>query len=319
MLTAAAGGLAWNLIDGFTRTEARYVASTLAARALALVLAVHDPWREIEDSPLCNCSSDIPYRCEDPSHPYYERVRGDPRFASLLQLPPHRTETYAALMHALSDQITRGHRTSGQRFAGGYHLLERLDDAVRGERFLCREISMMLAELVGATGGYARLVALLSQEGSGHVVTELWVEDAGAVGRWVVFDPDYDVWFSSVNGIPLSALDLHRMALERRFDAIVAHPGGSARASWTGSESKRLLLDHYAHLSFGTQANWISTDLPSRHPRRHPQAREDLWIDDHPTLPPLYYRALVGDEARMYFTPCRPWLAPEAAGGAALR
>ena len=289
-----------------TQQRVRHFASAVASRAIGAGLAVYDPYSGVSMGLPCNCSSDWPLHCSDPGAAYYDRVRADPRVAPLLGSPPHRIGSYAAIMDWLRDRFPHGDYSHPSRLGSrGFHVLEMLDEADRGERFLCGEIAKMFAQLVQATGGFARRVSLASASGSGHVVTEAWIEEPGEAGRWVMFDPDYDVWFSDESGRPLSALDLHGLQRAGGYARITPHPGASRNALY-GPGLHRFLVDHYHELAFSARANWAVADLPKWHPARHPRENLYVWQDGDTIFPRSYVREIVDEPERLYFTPCRP-------------
>lgn len=293
--------------DPRTLQQVRNFASGVAARSIDLGLAAYDPYGYVGVGSSCNCTSDWPLYCSDPAtSTYYQRMREDPRVAPLVEAPPHRLATYAALMDSLRDQFPHGEYSDPSRLRQrGFHVLEMLDEAERGERFLCGAISKMFIQLVQATGGFARRISLASATGSGHVVTEAWIEEPGEPGRWVMFDPDYDVWFSDESGRPLSALDLHGLQRAGGYARITPHRGSSPNAVYTPG-LHRFLIDHYHELAFSSRANWAVADLPSWHPARHPRKHLYVWQDADTIFPRAYVQEIVDDPDRLYFRPCRP-------------
>lgn len=297
--------------DPRTAQRTRNFASGITAHTLDLGLRVYDPWKSKASSPDCNCSSELPFRCADPDSTYSRRVRSDPRLTWLRDVPPHRIESYAAMMDWLRSRFEHGaYGRPPDLSARGFHLLEMLDAAERGERFLCSSVAKMMIQLVQATGGFGRRVSLADPEGSGHVVTELWIEEPGEPGRWVVFDPDYNVWFSDTSGRPLSALDIHEHAISGRPEEVRAHPGDSPNTLYA-EPLHDYLVAHFDMVAWSSLANWASLDLPSWHPHRHPIRRTWVWDNARSILPSSYVRGIVSDAEEIYFTPCRD--APDSA------
>ncbi len=301
--------------DPRTAQRARNLASGITARTLDLGLRVYDPWQPVAPPPNCNCSSAIPFRCADPDSAYNRRVRSDPRLVWLRDVQPHRIESYAAMMDWLRSRFEHGaYSRPSDLSSAGFHLLEMLDAAERGERFLCGAVAKMMIQLVQAAGGFGRRVSLADPEGSGHVVTELWIEEPGEPGRWVVFDPDYNVWFSDASGRPLSALDLHRHAISGTAEEVTAHAGTSPNTLYA-EPLHDLLLAHFDMVAWSSLANWASVELPSWHPRRHPIRRTWVWDNTRSILPSSYVRGIVSDAEEIYFTPCRDALDSAHLGG----
>jgi len=85
--------------------------------------------------------------------------------------------------------------TSRWRHIGTKHVAGRdanliLDRVEQGERFACREYTIVLTQSLNALGIPARPMALFRPDyhaglGTGHAVTEAWLDE---LGRWVVLD-----------------------------------------------------------------------------------------------------------------------------------
>lgn len=283
------------------------LASAAGAYGTMALTTFVDPYAGVKQTPSCNCSTGWPYYCPSPESPYLQRVRQDPRVAPLVALPAHRLDSYAQIMDSLRDRFPHGTPSplsrSGQP---GVHVLEMLDEADRGERFLCGDISKMFIQLVHAAGGFARRVSMVSEDGSGHVVAEAWVQEDGERGRWVVFDSDYDVYFVDAGGTPLGAQDLHRLHREGRTAGAIARPGSSHHAVYQ-PQMHAFLLGHYHELMFSSRANFATVDLPRWHPRRHPSRVISLVRDEEDAgiVPRVYVRDVLDDPSVLDFVPCR--------------
>lgn len=291
----------WLRHDRLLRERARLAASGLVARSIAFGLEVGGPRRE-NAAADCNCSTSLRFECDDPDAAYYRRVREDPRFAHLFALPPHRIETWAAYADFLRDRFPSGWPPPARPGADGrYELLEMLDAADGGARFLCGDIARMFAQLVQAAGGFARILSLVDPTGSGHVVAEAWIEPER---RWVLFDPDYDVYFTGPGGAPLAAAELHRMHVEGRYTDVKAHVGASKNAHYVPIFHV-FLLRHFASVGWSGRASWISAPRPRWHPERHPVRTLSSWAPASSAFPAVAIRDVLESERDLYFEPCR--------------
>ena len=117
-----------------------------------------------------------------------------------------------------------------------------LDRVEGGERFACREYTVVLTQALNAVQIPARPITMLRRDyhagiSGGHAVTEAWIDD---LGKWAVFDGQNGAVWRDADGIPLGVLELQRR-YERgdqpefsgsgpNWDA----GGGAAAASWFG-------------------------------------------------------------------------------------
>jgi hypothetical protein len=162
-----------------------------------------------------------------------------------------------------------------------------------GGGYLCGTIAPLLVQAVTALGGRARRVELRFTPGDSHVVTEVWTDH---FGKWVVLDPDYDIFFT-VDGVPQHAVELHRRWAADEIDVVQVHwresPHNIYRADLEGGRRDFLrtiyttrdwprwdrehnqhkgerfavrLLHYYTHVSFPLRNDWRSRPLPWWHP-----------------------------------------------------
>jgi len=300
-LILAAGATPVFLRSPFLRFRVYGAASGLLTRTLDFGLTIYDPFH-LPTSPVCNCSSGWEYRCDDPDQDYFRRVREDPRLTTLFQAPRNSLETYADMQNFLRDQFPHGFPLNPSGTAtDDYDLLQRLDDAAAGSSFLCGDISKMLLQLVQASRGFARLVSLFDPAGDGHVVTEIWVEDAN---KWVVFDPDFNVYFTDRSGSPLNALELHEIYRSGDYGRAIVHRGASRNASYEHG-FHAFYLSHYDSMAFNRRADFVQARYPRFHPNRQPATTLSAWADGA-AFGRLAVRDRIGDASELYFKPCRP-------------
>jgi hypothetical protein len=274
----------------------------LAIDASQLATDLYDPYRV--DGPDCNCSSDWAYRCDSPGSAYYDRVRADPRLRPVLMDSPQRLEDFVSYREFLRDRFTHGPHSrerSDPARVTGFNLLEMLDEADRGEHFLCGNISKMLVQMVHASGGFARTVHLNDPQGHGHSVVEAWIP---ALGRWVVLDPDNDILFRDASGRPLDALEIHRAVVSKAGGSISIQRGDSSHALYR-PEMHDEILAYYHSVAWNRRADWVDQPYPYWHPRRHPKTNLTLWDGPRPRRPEIYVADVTHDADEVYFEPCR--------------
>ncbi len=90
-----------------------------------------------------------------------------------------------------------------------------LDRVEQGERFACVEYTVVLTQALNAVQIPARPISLFRRDyhaglGTGHVVTEAWIDD---LGKWVVLDGQNGAVWRDVDGVPLSLLELQQAYL----------------------------------------------------------------------------------------------------------
>ncbi len=167
-------------------------------------------------------------------------------------------------------------------------------DGYRGEGgYLCGTVAPLLVQAVTALGGAARRVELRFTPGDSHVVTEVWSDH---FGKWLVLDPDYDIYFTA-GGVPQHALELHQRWAADDIDAVEVHWRDSSHniyrpdlergdrsflrkiyveRAWRRWDRERnqhkgerfavRLLHYYSHVSFPLRNDWRSRPLPWWHP-----------------------------------------------------
>jgi hypothetical protein len=114
------------------------------------------------------------------------------------------------------------------RHSGANHVPGRdanlvLDRVQAGERFACREYTIVLTQALNALGIPARHLALLREGyhagmGTGHAVTEAWLDD---LGRWVVLDGQNGATWRDADGVLLGVVELQRALRDDRTPTFV--------------------------------------------------------------------------------------------------
>ncbi|UCG52596.1 MAG: hypothetical protein JSW58_03335 [Candidatus Latescibacterota bacterium] len=236
------------------------------------------------------------YSYQDLSHPYFDTVRTDPRIRHLYQDPRMQFDDFVEMADFLRDQSPHG-RSTISHSQRKLNLLALLDLADKGERFTCGTMSKMLAQMVQASGNFARLVFLF-----GHVVTEVWVPE---FEKWVLIDPLFNVHYLNDKGVPLSALDLHRMINAGAEHNIHPRPGNSPNTVFTERAPKKQLYECYKMwfaVSFFDK--WVSHDLPRWSPYGSPVITGVYYNESGKKYDAvLYYAKKAADPSELYHPP----------------
>jgi hypothetical protein len=214
-------------------------------------------------------------------HPYLARIRLDERVRHFYASGTVDLDEAVAMADFLRDQFPRGRPGTDP---AKRNLLELLDGAEAGESFLCDTIARMLAQMMQAGGTHARRVRLRH-----HVVAEIW---SAHWKKWVVVDPHFNVHFTNRGGVPLSSLDVHRLAPPGLRDQIVVHPGLSENTLYRPGRFDNL-VDRYVDgvaVDFGSK--WFSHPLPYWHPVRAPLVNAVFYSESGLAHHPYFPRAV---------------------------
>jgi len=209
-------------------------------------------------TPLDSCK----FSYADLRHPYFEQIRNDRRLSKFYQNKAGRTDFFEAVSMA---EYLRGlfqHGYSSKSYVNE-NLLSMMDAAGEGEKYLCGDISKMLAEMIQAGGAQARRISLGDSEDRGHVVVEMWSEE---FNKWAVIDPDYNVYYTSADGVPLSAVELYEAALDpEKKDSVEVISGNSPN---TLHNKNTDLLNQYYKNGFAIEFynRWVEFNYPRRYP-----------------------------------------------------
>ena len=201
----------------------------------------------------------------DLSHPYFEKIRNDKRVT-------HFYSNHAGAID-FSDAITMReylrdlfpHGTASTSFINT-NVLEMIDAAEQGEKFLCGNISKMLVQLIQAGGTQARTVGLQASHSS-HVVVELWSK---RFNKWVILDPDYNVHYTNATGIPLSAIELYEMSQDSNNIKYIKPITGKSSNTLHNNNSNLVELFYKNGIAINYYNRWVDKNLPRRNPARSP-------------------------------------------------
>lgn len=130
------------------------------------------------------------------------------------RLPPPQASALATA------EMLLGWVTDRWRHSGGSHDSSQdanvvLDRVEGGERFACVEYTVVLTQALNAEQIPARPVSLFRLDyhaglGTGHVVTEAWIDD---LGKWILLDGQNGALWRDAAGVPLSVLELQQRYL----------------------------------------------------------------------------------------------------------
>lgn len=201
----------------------------------------------------------------DLSHPYFEKIRNDKRVAHFYSNDTGTTDfsDAIAMREYLRDLFPHGAASTDFLHI---NVLEMIDATENGERFLCGNISKMLVQLIQAGGTQARTVGLQAAH-SGHVVVEIWSKK---YNKWVVQDPDYNVHYTDVAGIPLSAIELYEMSQESNNMKKIRPVTGKSPNTLHNKKSKLVELFYKNGVAVNFYNRWVDMDLSRRNPARSP-------------------------------------------------
>lgn len=233
----------------------------------ATIMKVLDRYRSLTDpetyapTPFDSAS----FRYADLSHPYFAKVRSDKRIAHFYRKAnlPVDFDSVIAMREYLRSLFRHG---TASRDYINTNVLEMIDAAENGERFVCGDITKMLAQLIQAGGTQARLVGLRSAH-SDHIVVEFW---SRRYGKWVAVDPDYNVHYTNAEGIPLSVAELFESAQDTQRLKHVRRVAGTSPNTLYNKKSRLLELFYKNGFAVYFYNRWVDQNLPRIDPTRSP-------------------------------------------------
>lgn len=210
-----------------------------------------------------------------------------------------------------------------------------LDRVAAGERFACREYTIVLSQALNAAGIPARGVRLLRPNyytglGGRHDVAEAWLDDVGA---WAVLDGQNGMYWADADGTPLGVPELTRRyaAGEPRPEPVdLAGKAADPDAWWpyfhrTSPTGLALAAPPYSPLLEGTRVNTaeqLRADQVGSHPDLLELGVGIAEVDGRPALQPVTrHPYATGFEIRHGAATTRlklagdPWPLPDATPG----
>jgi hypothetical protein len=135
------------------------------------------------------------------------------REALLRQRMPASQQTAWETAKSLLTWTTNAWEHTSNDHVANQDAVEVLDRVSNGERFACVEYSIVLSQSLNAAGIPARRAVLRFANyhagfGTGHVVSEAWIDD---LNKWVVLDGQNGFYWVSEAGTPLGLLELQQL------------------------------------------------------------------------------------------------------------
>jgi hypothetical protein len=196
------------------------------------------------------------------------RLDSDGEAALSRRLPPPSESARATALTTLAWVTSRWRHTSTSH-APAADANAILDLVRAGQRFACREYTIVLTQALNAIGIPARHLSLFRDDyyagmGTGHAVTEAWLDD---LGRWVVLDGQNGAtWRDSADNI-LGVVELQeRLAGDERPDFVGSGPNfePDSAAEW---------MAYFRHCSAGGAAWRFDSFVPFTEGRAILEAR----------------------------------------------
>jgi len=245
----------------------------------SLIMTGYGTFKNVTDPSFAPNPLDEDYEWEDLSHPYFERIRNDKRLAHFYEKDVWLFEDILKVKEFLRDAFPHGAPPKNYRQK---NVLEMLDAADEGAEFLCSGIAKMMVQLLMAADIPARTVQLSNKKGHGHTVLEFWSEE---YNKWCLIDLDYNVHYTDMNDIPLSALELHIMS--KNNDEVKKHAGISKNTLF--NEKTRLYENFYSQgVGIDFYNKWISKNYPRTAPEASP-VNSVIYIGDNQLRKQYFY------------------------------
>jgi hypothetical protein len=151
-----------------------------------------------------------------------------------------------------------------------FNALEILDQARKGGKFWCQVAAMSFVQITASLGYQARLLSLYDSNPDKepvHAVVEVWLDE---LGKWVLFDTDFNLYYTNEFGIALNALELHDAVMTRRLAGIKVVKGDyrPERFDIEGASAQPLMLPYYRNFCVEMRNDWLSNTYFPGHPKR---------------------------------------------------
>lgn len=164
----------------------------------------------------------LEWPCTTPGHLGLDRLEPAAEAALAARVPTAADSARETALATLA-WVTSRWRHSGANHVAGRDANAVLDRVEAGQRFACREYTIVLTQALNAIGVPARHLALFRDEyhagiGTGHAVTEAWLDDEG---RWVVLDGQNGATWRDERGELLGVRELQQRLADGRLATFV--------------------------------------------------------------------------------------------------
>lgn len=162
-----------------------------------------------------------------------------------------------------------------------------------GVGFICDAYAATYTSSCISVGLNARMMHLESIDGRGHYATEVWSDD---YNKWVFMDPLFD-WYFTIDGVPLSTLELHNLWKAGEWNTVDKNDGYENTADYKDiPEEKYFSLFHDIQL---VNANdFLSNPFTSVIDLLTFKIRYIRWIDESN---PKYNKASLATKIILYY------------------
>ncbi len=233
------------------------------------------------------------FRSELPSHPQLQKLRKREKLDTVISPGADEFEKMVLLRSRVNSQWKSGAPRPYPPWNAN-KILEMIRSG-QTEGF-CAQYAVVLAQAARSLGWQSRYLDVATGcigSKRGHVTVEVW---SNQFNKWVVMDPFFDCHFIR-DGIPLSALELHRAVAEEGADAVKLVRGegkyGKSNSNRSDSEIKRL----FKHIAADMRSDHLSRPL-------HFWDRADgyiAWKDRRTDGCPQIYKQITEDEREFNF------------------
>ncbi len=204
---------------------------------------------------------------ENMDAPQLTELRRLYRLDTLVSGAPTELEKMMRLRSWVRKTIPRG---APKNVDYNFNALDVLSRAGKGETFFCSEYATVFVQCALSVGIIGRYVGLFK----GHVVAEVWSDQ---FAKWIVMDVDNDLHYEH-NGIPLNALELHRIWEEKKFSEANAVKGMDKAI--VGKGEKEDFLSYYHEFYVRMRNDWFSHRYPHWHYRANSIMDSIQWQDE---------------------------------------
>ncbi|NOT55533.1 MAG: transglutaminase domain-containing protein [Deltaproteobacteria bacterium] len=181
-----------------------------------------------------------------------------------------------------------------------FNAVEILEQAKRGGQYWCQVASMTFVQVATSLGYQARLLSLYETptREPEHAVAEVWVDE---LGKWVVFDTDFNLYYRNQLGVPMNALELHEALVTGNVDSIQVVKGAYRPEHYDieGALAQPLLLPYYRHFCIEMRNDWLSHPYFPGHPKR--SDKNSLCWSDGKGFGPFNLRPIARSPSDIYW------------------